>query len=122
MANHKSAKKRARQTITRNAQNHSYLTSVRSAIKGFRTAAEELAASTDKDLTKISPLFVAAQSRLMKAVSKGIVKKNTASRTIGRMANFMKKSIDAKGGEVVDVVKKKVTKKKATKKKAAAKK
>jgi len=120
VANHKSAKKRARQTTRRNIANHSYLTSVRTAVKGFRNAAEELAVSTDKDLTKIAPLFTAAQSRLMKAVSKGIVKKNSASRTIGRMAAFLKKSVESTAS--AEALVKTPSKKKTVKKKTAKKK
>ncbi|MEZ4742385.1 MAG: 30S ribosomal protein S20 [Bdellovibrionota bacterium] len=93
MANHKSAKKRARQTIKKNAVNHSYITSVRTAVKSFRSAVTELAASSEKDIKKVQPFFAAAQSKLMKAASKGLLKKNTAARTVRRMDLFLKKAL-----------------------------
>ena len=109
MANHKSAKKRARQNIVRNTRNRSARSTVRTAIKKFRTAIEE---GTAKEA--LEPLFKSAQTLMSMAASKGLYHKNTASRTIGRLAVALNKQSDVKAAEP--------TKKKATKKKSAAKK
>ena len=43
----------------------------------------------DKDAAKTA--FIAAQSELMRAVSKGVVHKNTGSRKVSRLAAQLKK-------------------------------
>lgn len=87
MANIKSAAKRAKQAVVRNERNRSYVSRVRTAIKNFRTGVQSLkeGKSTKEDVTK---LFATAQSSLQKAVSKGILHKNNASRRIARMAHL----------------------------------
>lgn len=85
MANHKSSEKRARQTVVRRARNKSYLSSVRSAVKKFKTGLEELKAGK-LDQTQIGELMVGAQSALQKAAQKGLIHKNNASRKVSRLA------------------------------------
>ena len=85
MANHKSAEKRARQNETRRVRNHSYISTVRTAIKKFRVAAAE--GSADEAKTE----FVAAQSMLSRAAGKGLIHKNQASRKIARLAAVLAK-------------------------------
>ena len=70
----KSAKKAARQAVKRNAHNQEIKASIKSALKTFK------ANPTPENLSK-------AQSEYDKAVKKGLLKKNTASR---RKANLVK--------------------------------
>lgn len=70
----KSAAKRARQNVKRTANNRKIKTSIKSAVKAFVTKPSQKTLS-------------AAQSELDKAVKKGLIKKNTASR---RKANLSK--------------------------------
>lgn len=89
MAQHASAKKRARQNIKRNLRNRSFLSRVRSAIKNFRTtiATVKEGNGTKEDLQKH---FLSAQSLLASAVSKGVLHANNASRRIARLAKLLK--------------------------------
>lgn len=90
MANHKSAAKRARQTITKNLRNRSYRASVRTAVKKLYEGYAELeAGKTSKE--DVAKLFSTAQSALMKSVTKGLTHKNTASRKIKRLSAAFKK-------------------------------
>lgn len=88
MANHKSAKKRAKQNIVRRDRNRSYLSSVKTAVKKFRLGVEELKAGKAK-AEAIVALMTDAQSALSKAATKGLLHKNNASRRVGRMAHLL---------------------------------
>jgi small subunit ribosomal protein S20 len=77
---HKSTIKRARQSETRRQRNRAKINSARSVIKKVRTAVDQ------KDATLAQSLLTEAHSQLHKAVSKGVVKKNTASRKISRLS------------------------------------
>ncbi|HMK36089.1 MAG TPA: 30S ribosomal protein S20 [Desulfomonilaceae bacterium] len=79
MANHPSALKRMRQNTEKHLRNISYKSKVKTAVKKFLKAAEEKGVET-------TSLFNVAQSLLHKGVTKGIFHKNTASRTISRLA------------------------------------
>ena len=79
MANHPSALKRIRQNEEKRARNISYKSKVKTAVKKYLLALE----SKDEDAQK---LYRAASSLLQRGVSKGIYHKNTASRTISRLA------------------------------------
>jgi small subunit ribosomal protein S20 len=79
VANHKSAKKRAKQTIIKNERNKSYNTRVRSLIKLTRSAVEQ------KDKENAQSLLLKVQSQLDKLVTKGVIKKNNASRRLSRL-------------------------------------
>lgn len=79
MANHQSALKRMRQNEERRARNTSYKSKVKSVVKKYLLAVE----SKDADAQK---LYREASSLLERGVSKGIYHKNTASRTISRLA------------------------------------
>lgn len=70
----KSAKKAARQAVKRTAHNQEIKANIKSALKAFK------ANPTPENLSK-------AQSEYDKAVKKGLLKKNTASR---RKANLVK--------------------------------
>lgn len=82
MANHKSAEKRIRQTAVRNERNRYYRTRVKNVIKAVTGA---------KSKTEADEAFKKANQYLHKMVSKGILKKNTVSRKVGRLALFVNK-------------------------------
>ncbi len=77
---HKSTIKRARQAVKRHERNKAVLSSVRGMVKKVLTAVEE------KKPDEAKALLREASSTLGKAVSKGVVKRNTASRRISRLA------------------------------------
>jgi len=79
MANHPSALKRMRQSEERRVRNISYKSRVKTAVKKYLHSAETHADDA-------GTLFSHATSLLHKGVSKGIFHKNTASRTISRLA------------------------------------
>jgi len=79
MANHPSALKRMRQNEIKRVRNMSYKSKVKTAVKRFLRAAEEKA-------TDAGALLGRATSLLHKGVSKGIFHKNSASRTVSRLA------------------------------------
>jgi small subunit ribosomal protein S20 len=79
MANHKSAAKRDRQRIVRAARNRSIRTNVRTALKVARLAI------ADGDVTKAQEPVQRVTVALARAVTQGILHKNTAARTISRV-------------------------------------
>jgi small subunit ribosomal protein S20 len=85
MANHKSSEKRNRQTIKRTENNR-----VReSRIKTFVRKVEEAIAGGNK--AAANEALRAAQPELMKGVTKGVLKKETASRKMSRLSSRVKK-------------------------------
>ena len=84
MANTPQAKKRARQNEARAAVNKNR----RSRIRTFLRKVEEAIASGDKDAAAAA--LRAAQPELMRGVTKGVFHKNTASRTVSRLAARVK--------------------------------
>jgi small subunit ribosomal protein S20 len=85
MANHSSTEKAIRKTVKKAAINKSRRTRVRTYIKKVVTAVES---SSGGDEAKKNLLVL--QSEMMRAVSKGLIKKNTASRKISRLAKKVK--------------------------------
>jgi small subunit ribosomal protein S20 len=79
MPNHKSAEKRVRQDIKRNAVNRSNQSRLRTQIKKLRAAL----ASGDKQQS--TELLNPTISTIDKAVNKGILHKNTAARYKSRL-------------------------------------
>ncbi len=79
MANNPSAEKRNRQNQKRRARNKAALSTLRTAIKKARNAIDGKAA-TAPELTK------SAVSIIDKAVSKGVLKRGTASRYVSRLS------------------------------------
>jgi small subunit ribosomal protein S20 len=79
VANHKSAKKRAKQTVLRTERNRSARTRVKNSVRAFREALE----SGDKEQAKVKLQDAARTMR--KAASSGILHKATASRRVSRM-------------------------------------
>lgn len=84
MAHHKSAQKRIRQTERRTAVNRAR----KSRIKTFIKKVELAIASGDQKAA--AEAFRAAQPELMRGVSKGVVRKETASRKLSRLSSRIK--------------------------------
>jgi small subunit ribosomal protein S20 len=76
---HKSTIRRARQAEKRRARNHAALSVVKGLVKKVQTAVAEHKAEDAKTSLR------AAEAALSKAVTKGILKANTASRRISRL-------------------------------------
>jgi small subunit ribosomal protein S20 len=85
MANNPGAKKAVRKIARRTEVN----TARRSRVRTFLRRFEEALTSGDAD--KAKDAFVKAQSELMRAVSKGVVHKNTGARKVSRLAARLKK-------------------------------
>lgn len=79
MANSPQARKRIRQTARKTAVN----TARRSRIRTFLRKAEEaiVAGNQENAMTALR----AAESEVMRGVSKGVIKKNTGARTVSRL-------------------------------------
>lgn len=80
MANHKSAAKRARQTIKKTAVNKQRTSTVRT----FETKLRKAIAA--KDVKAIPVLLKEYTAKVSKAAAKGLFKKETASRKIARIS------------------------------------
>lgn len=80
MANHKSAEKRARQSLKRNARN----TQVKNSVKTLEKRVMKALNEKSKELPELLKAYV---SRAMAAVSKGALRKETVSRKIGRISS-----------------------------------
>ncbi len=80
MANHKSAKKRARQTPKRTERNRSTRSRVKSAVKSARSAL------TAGDAGDAATALKTAEGVLRRAASKGAIPKKRASRSVSRLA------------------------------------
>lgn len=82
MANHKSAKKRAKQSQVRRLRNRSVKTTLKNLEKKLIAAKEDGSDNKDEIMRKI-------QSAIHKAAKKGVIHKKTASRKISRLFKFM---------------------------------
>lgn len=80
MANIKSAKKRARQTVKRTDINHMRLSRIRTSVKKVETAI----AAGDKEAARAA--LKAAQPELHRGVTKGVLHRNTAARKLSRLS------------------------------------
>ena len=81
MASHKSAEKRIRQTEKRTAINRARRSRVRTFVKKVETAIQ----SGDKEAAQSA--FRQAQPELHRAITKGVLHKNTVSRKLSRLAH-----------------------------------
>jgi small subunit ribosomal protein S20 len=88
MANTRSAKKAARQTVGRTEANKARLSRMRSSTRKV----EEAIASGDKDAARAA--FKEAEPVIVRTAQKGMVHRKTASRKVSRLA----KRIRAMGG------------------------
>ena len=80
MANTSSAKKRVRQIERRSERNRDRLSRIRTAVKNVE------AAIVAGDRTAAEEALTSAEPELMSGVSKGVMKKNTASRKVSRLS------------------------------------
>ena len=85
MANNPGARKAIRKIAARTEVNKARRSRVRTFVRKF----EEALTGGNADAAKAA--FVDAQSELMRAVSKGVVHKNTGSRKVSRLAAQLKK-------------------------------
>lgn len=85
MANHPSAVKRHRQSLKRHTRNQAIRSRVRTFVKHVREALEAGNAAEAKDR------LGAATRALDKAVSKGVLHRNTAARKVSRMTRAVRK-------------------------------
>ena len=85
MANTPGAKKAVRKIARRTAVNQARRSRMRTYLRKF----EEALATGDAAAAKTA--FVEAESELMRAVSKGVVHKNTGSRKVSRLAAQLRK-------------------------------
>ena len=85
MANTPGAKKAVRKIERRTAVNKARRSRVRTYLRKF----EEALAAGDAAIAKAA--FIVAESELMRAVSKGVVHKNTGARKVSRLAAQLKK-------------------------------
>jgi len=84
MANHKSAKKRIRQTARRNVVNGARRSSIRTFIKKVENAV------IAGDQAAASAALKAAEPQMMRGAQKGIFHKNTMARKISRLSASVK--------------------------------
>jgi small subunit ribosomal protein S20 len=82
MANHKSAMKRIKQTVVRTERNKALRTRYKNVVKAVVSA-------TNKEEAQAA--FKIANKEIHKFVTKGLLKKETASRKVSRLAAFVKK-------------------------------
>jgi small subunit ribosomal protein S20 len=91
MANTASARKRIRQTATRNERNRAR----RSRVSTFLTKVEKAIAAGDK--TAAQAAFKDAQPEMQRAVTKGVMHLNTVSRKLSRLSAHIKALAAAQG-------------------------
>jgi small subunit ribosomal protein S20 len=80
VANHPSAEKRNRQRIKRTLRNRTVKSSVRTLVKNVRAAVDA------KDAKAAKEALQRATVAIDKASGKGVIAKETASRTVSRLA------------------------------------
>ena len=85
MANHKSAKKRSRQTLKRNDVNKSMLSKIKNNINKFNFLL------SSKNVDEIQQSFSSLNSSLAKAAKKGLIKKRFVSRKLSLFSIQLKK-------------------------------
>jgi small subunit ribosomal protein S20 len=85
MAHHKSTIKRIRQTEKRTERNRYYRTRFKNLVKGVTSAVEA------NDVAAAQEAFKTANKQIHKMVSKGFIKKETASRKVSRLNAMVKK-------------------------------
>jgi small subunit ribosomal protein S20 len=81
VANHASALKRHRQTVKQTARNQALRTRLRHLVRACRQAI------AGKDSAQAAETLKRAAKALDKAVTKGVIHRNSASRKISRLSN-----------------------------------
>ena len=84
MAHHASAKKALRQNLKQNARNKSCNSDIKTFVKKVE------AAIAAKDINLAQDIFKVAQAKIMKGAKKNLMKPNTASRKVSRLAHKIK--------------------------------
>ena len=84
MANHSSAIKRHRQTVTRTAVNRARTSRVRGFVKSVEVAIE----SGDKEAARAA--LKAAQPEMQRGIQKGVSHKRTVARKLSRLSKRIK--------------------------------
>ena len=84
MANHKSAKKRSKQTLKKKQVNVRYLTKIRTALNNFEASIKS------KNQEDISKSFAEVNSTMSKALKRGIIKKHLLSRKLSSLSKQIK--------------------------------
>ncbi len=84
MAHHASAKKALRQSEKHNERNKARSSEIKTFVK------KVLAAIAAKDLPLAQEAFKLAQAKIMKGAQKDLLKPNTASRKVSRLAHKVK--------------------------------
>ena len=85
MANHKSAKKRSKQALKRNGVNRLMLSKIKNNINIFHSLV------SSKKADEIQKSLGSVNSALAKAVKKGLIKKEFASRKLSSLSNTIDK-------------------------------
>ena len=89
MANHKSAKKRSKQSVKRNVVNRTLLSKIKNSIIRFN---DQLSATkSDKLGEELQKSFSLINASLAKAVKRGIIKKEYMSRKLSSLSVKLKK-------------------------------
>ena len=89
MAQHKSAKKRARQNEKRRLRNRNIRSALRSAVKAARVAI------AGDDAAAKQTAYRDAESKIRRAATKGVLSKKQASRVVSRLAKAAHHSASA---------------------------
>ncbi len=84
MAHHASAKKELRKSLKQKLRNKSRISEIKTFIKKVEAAIAE------KNISQAQEFFKIAQSKIMRGADKNVMKSNTASRKISRLANKIK--------------------------------
>lgn len=95
MANHKSAVKRHQQSIRRHQRNQALQSSVKTLVKKVRAAID------GKDPKATAEKIRQVNALLDKAVVKGAIKRNTASRKLARLARAAHQVVTQAAAEAV---------------------
>jgi small subunit ribosomal protein S20 len=90
LAQHKSAAKRARQSVKKNAVNTARKSRVRTGEKTLLKAIKE------KDSAAVKTLLSNYTSQMMKAAQKGVFSKQSAARKISRLSTQIHKVFNSK--------------------------
>ena len=85
MANHKSAKKRSRQTLKRNQVNRSLMSKIRKNINDFKQQI------LSKETIEIHKSFAKINSSLARATKKRLIKKEYMSRKLSSLSDQINK-------------------------------
>jgi small subunit ribosomal protein S20 len=86
MATHASAEKAARQAIRHRERNINTTSQFKTAVKKLRVAMAAKYESKAAAKTTLQPMLNKTQQLLMRAASKKVIKRNTASRQVSRLS------------------------------------